>query len=161
MSGAAEITLSDGEYLVRLARRSVEHFFEKGEVMRPEPGSVPEKFRVRMGAFVTINKLVKHGDKVEKELRGCIGFPYPVKPLYSAVIEAAIEAAFNDPRFPPLRRSELDEVVFEVTVLTPPEEIKVSSPLEYLRKIVIGRDGLIIETLSTTGRSRSTSCTSA
>jgi len=146
MSANIEFSLKDGEYLVKLARRTVQYFFETNQVYKVDPSSVPEKLKVKTGVFVTINRYIrKSGDEIEKELRGCIGFPYPIKPLYIGVIEAALEAAFNDPRFPPLKRDELNRVIFEVTILTPPEEIKVTTPLEYLRKIVIGRDGLIIE----------------
>ena len=78
-------------------------------------------------------------------LRGCIGFPYPVYPLVRAVIEAAVESATRDPRFPPMTMHELDNVVFEVSVLTEPKLIEVKSPTEYPSKIKIGEDGLIVE----------------
>ena len=68
----------------------------------------------------------------------------PVMPLWSAIIQAANAAAFEDPRFVPVGKSELDEIVFEVSVLTVPEEMKVKTPADYLKEIVIGRDGLII-----------------
>ncbi len=59
-------------------------------------------------------------------------------------IEGAIAAATEDPRFPSVKTNELNDIVFEVTVLTPPVEIDVSDPMEYLEKIKVGRDGLII-----------------
>jgi uncharacterized protein (TIGR00296 family) len=76
-------------------------------------------------------------------LRGCIGFPLPEKPLYQGVVEAAIAAATEDPRFPPLDRQELNNTIFEVSVLTSPQQISVS-PAEYGKEIEIGRDGLIL-----------------
>ncbi len=122
-----------GEYLVRLARRSVEHFFKTGKVLQEDPPY--DEVKERMGAFTTIKK-------TSGELRGCIGYPLPLKPLYQTVIETALLAAFDDPRFPPLREEELDDVLFEVSVLTVPEEV----PREELpHGIVIGRDGLIVE----------------
>jgi hypothetical protein len=60
------------------------------------------------------------------------------------VVETARESAFSDPRFPPLSRDELDKVVFEISVLTPPEKIEFESPLELPNLIQIGRDGLIL-----------------
>lgn len=105
------------------------------------PEGVPEKLRQPCGVFVTINS-VKNG---EKNLRGCIGYPYPTTPLVQAIIESAISAATNDPRFPPLLPREFDHIVFEVSVLTPPEIIKVKNPKEYSSKITIGEDGLIVE----------------
>ena len=78
-------------------------------------------------------------------MRGCIGYPYPTTPLVQAVIESAISSATQDPRFYPLSLSELDNVVFEISVLTPPQLIEVKKPSEYLTKIMVGKDGLIVE----------------
>jgi len=86
--------------------------------------------------FVTLN--------IDGELRGCIGFPEPVLPLYEAVIESARSAAFSDPRFMPLSKEEFDKVHIELSVLTVPELIKVKKSEDYLNKIKIGSDGLII-----------------
>jgi len=85
---------------------------------------------------------VKRG---KKELRGCIGYPYPTNPLVEAVIDAAISAATRDPRFCPLEKKDVDKVVFEVSVLTPPEHVKTEKPEEYLKEIKVGEHGLIIE----------------
>jgi len=132
----ALITQEDGEFLVRLARRSVEHFLSTGRML-PPPKDVPPAVRKEMGAFTTILSFPSHA------LRGCIGYPLPIKPLYQAVIETAVLAASDDPRFPPLSPDELDSVVFEVSVLTPPKKLDV--PREELPKhIVVGRHGLII-----------------
>jgi hypothetical protein len=106
---------------------------------------MPRVMREKMGVFVSIYRLAGASSGEGKSLRGCIGFPLPVKPLYKGIVESAVEAAFNDPRFPPLKRDELNKVIIEVTVLTPPKLIDVSNPIEYLRKVKIGRDGLIIE----------------
>jgi uncharacterized protein (TIGR00296 family) len=94
----------------------------------------------RCGVFVTLNKLEGSGHT----LRGCIGYPYPVKPLLTAVKESALNAAFDDPRFPPVSRDEADAILVEVSVLTPPETIKVDHPKYIPGEVVVGRDGLII-----------------
>jgi uncharacterized protein (TIGR00296 family) len=79
------------------------------------------------------------------ELRGCIGHPLPELPLIDAVIDASVSSATRDPRFPPVTLEELPEIKIEVSVLSPPEPIKVKSPHEYPKCIVVGRDGLIVE----------------
>ena len=56
-----------------------------------------------------------------------------------------ISAATEDPRFPPVKFEELDSITFEVTVLTPPTKIEVSDFQEYLSKIKVGQDGLIVK----------------
>ncbi len=105
------------------------------------PQDTSKKLLEQCGVFVTINT-AKHG---EKQLRGCIGYPYPTLPLVEAVIESAIDAATQDPRFYPLSLKELGNVVFEVSVLTPPELITVQKPDEYVNRVKIGEDGLIVE----------------
>ena len=134
------LTREEGELLVKLARKAVERNLKDGTIISP-PDNVSGNLQEPRGVFVTINAL--RGGK--RELRGCIGFPYPTYPLVRAVIEAAIESATRDPRFPPLSMKELNSVVFEVSVLTPPELIKVSSPKEYPSKVKVGVDGLIVE----------------
>jgi uncharacterized protein (TIGR00296 family) len=57
----------------------------------------------KCGVFITLNEHAKGS----KGLRGCIGLPYPTKPLIDAVIEAAENSAFDDPRFPPVKAEEL------------------------------------------------------
>lgn len=135
-----ELSLKEGEFLIRLARNTVKTYLETGKTVKA-PENTPKKLFEQCGVFVTINSL-KNG---EKKLRGCIGYPYPTSPLVEAVIDSAISAATRDPRFYPLSLTELGTVVFEVSVLTPPEAVEVENPKEYLAKIKVGEDGLIAE----------------
>ena len=129
-----------GEFLVRLARRAIEEYVRNGRTIKPPEDTPPELWE-KMGVFVTLNK--RHAPP-QMALRGCIGFPLPVYPLVEATIKAAIYAAVDDPRFPPVRESELNDLIIEVSVLTPPEPIE-GPPEERPKKIKVGRDGLIIE----------------
>ncbi len=126
--------LKQGEKLIKLARDTISSHFtdEKLNV----DGNVKKDFGDKQGVFVT---LTKNG-----ELRGCIGFAEPVMVLCEGVVEAAKAAAFQDPRFSPLERDELKEIDIEVSVLSKPELIKVEKAEEYMDKIQIGRDGLVI-----------------
>jgi len=135
MSKDIQLSDSDGELLVKTARRAVTEFLSNGNRMKLE-SELEEKFSFNSGVFVTLNN--------PDGLRGCIGFPMPEKKLSHAIVEGAIAAATEDPRFPSVKTNELNDIVFEVTVLTPPIEIDVSDPTEYLEKIKVGRDGLII-----------------
>jgi uncharacterized protein (TIGR00296 family) len=126
----------DGELLVRAARTAVTEYLKtRKKIILQE--DFKSKFSYNSGVFVTLNK--------EENLRGCIGFPTPVKKLYQSLVDAAIASATEDPRFPSVRFEELNEISFEVTILTTPEEVKVTNPLEYLSKIKVGRDGLIVK----------------
>ena len=135
MSRDTQLSDSDGVILVKTARKAVTEFLSNGNRMKLE-SDLEEKFSFNSGVFVTLNN--------PDGLRGCIGFPMPEKKLSHAVVEGAIAAATEDPRFPSVKINELNDIVFEVTVLTPPVEIDVSDPMEYLEKIKVGRDGLII-----------------
>jgi len=133
--GDIQLSDSDGVFLVKTARKAVTEFLSNGNRMKLET-DLEEKFSFNSGVFVTLNN--------PDGLRGCIGFPMPEKKLSYAIVEGAIAAATEDPRFPSVKTNELNDIVFEVTVLTPPVEIDVSDPTEYLKKIKVGRDGLII-----------------
>jgi uncharacterized protein (TIGR00296 family) len=132
--------VEEGTFLVKLARDSVEMFLKTGQSLKPSKDT-PQKFYEKCGVFVTISTFIKG----EKSLRGCIGYPYPTNSLVEAVIDSAIQAATEDPRFPPIQFDELAMCVFEVSVLTPPELIQVKEPKEYRLQIKVGQDGLIVE----------------
>jgi len=130
-----QLSDSDGVFLVKAARMAVTGFLSNGNRIKLE-SDIEEKFSFNSGVFVTLNN--------PDGLRGCIGFPMPEKKLSHAIVDGAIAAATEDPRFPSVKTNELNDIVFEVTVLTPPIVVDVSDPTEYLEKIKVGRDGLII-----------------
>ena len=126
----------DGKLLVKTAREVVTEYIKTGKKI-PLPESFKNKFSFKSGAFVTIND--------PNGLRGCIGIPLPEKKLYDSVIDAAISSATQDPRFSSVTFDEINDISFEITVLTPPARIQVEDPSEYPKKIKVGRDGLIIK----------------
>ena len=130
------ISLIEGAELVRLARTAVEKYLKESTIIKSERDT-----EEKTGVFVTLNYVTS---SKKEYLRGCIGFPLPERSLYQGVVEAAIAAATQDPRFPRLDMQELDNIIFEISVLTPPERITVS-PADYGKEIEIGRDGLILQ----------------
>jgi len=130
------MTPEEGQFALRIARDTIEKWVR--DENRLIVDEYPESFGDERGVFVTIHTHPK------KDLRGCIGFPMPSMPLIEALVEAAVSAT-HDPRFPRLRRTELPHVVIEVSILTRPRDINVSSPSEYIDNIVIGKDGLIVK----------------
>ena len=132
-----EISPDEGSFLVKTARAAVEEFVTH-RARLPVPEATPDKIREKAGVFVTLNTYQTD------LLRGCIGHPYPDSPLIEALIDSAISACSRDPRFPPVRKEELDQIVMEVTVLTPPEIIKVRRPDEYTGMIEVGRHGILV-----------------
>ena len=133
-----ELTEEEGGFLVGLARTSIETALGSSEKVTLD--GVSEKLRIPCGVFVTLNKV----EGSSHSLRGCIGFPYPVEPLADAVAEVAVSAALRDPRFSPVSKAEMDSVVVEVSVLTPPELLSVERLDQYPSLLAIGRDGLIV-----------------
>ncbi len=131
-----ELSDTDGESLVKTARAIASEYLKNNNRLKLDK-NFESNYSFNSGVFVTLNN--------PDGLRGCIGFPLPEKKLFNALKDASIAAATEDPRFSPVRADELDEITFEVTVLTPPEEITVENPLEYPSKIKVGRDGLIVK----------------
>lgn len=128
------ISKADGKKLIGLARESILASFSDGKV--DVPAEFSKRFSAPQGGFVTLT--------IEGRLRGCIGYVEPVFPLCETIIRAAQSAAFEDPRFPPLQKEEYKHIQVEISVLTLPELIEVEKIDDYLNKIKIGEDGLII-----------------
>lgn len=128
----SELEINDGIFLVKLARYAIEKYIIDGE-KSDVPSDTPEKLRRPGIAFVTIERY-----SINRELRGCIGFLQPITSLAKTIINAAIAAATEDPRFSPLSKEELNDIVIEVSVLSMPKPVKNPSD------IVIGKHGLII-----------------
>ncbi|MGI9565709.1 MAG: TIGR00296 family protein [Nitrosopumilus sp.] len=141
MKDLKQFSDDDGKELVKMARNSVTEFLRNNSKIGDSKFNL--KFSSNLGVFVTINK--------QDLLRGCIGYPLPIKKLSEGLIDAAISAATNDPRFPSINLDELNQITFEVTILTEPIEIKVDIPEDYLSLIKVGRDGLIVENAYTSG----------
>jgi len=130
------ISQSDGELLVKTARKTVTEFLKNNNKTKLNL-EFESRFSFPSGIFVTLNK--------KNNLRGCIGYPLPTQNLSQALVNASISAATDDPRFEAVTFDELNEITFEITVLTPPQEIIVNDPKEYPSQIKIGRDGLIVK----------------
>lgn len=132
------ISKEAGLFLLSLARKTIEA--KLNNESKPFPRNYPKELNKRAGIFVTLYKKQTYG----KSLRGCIGLPYPSLSLIEGCIEASI-SVMNDPRFPPLELSELNNIIIEISILSSPVEIRIKRPEEYLSKIKIGKDGLIIK----------------
>jgi uncharacterized protein (TIGR00296 family) len=139
-----DMTIEEGTGLVRLARTSVESYIKNRKIINSTI-----KSNKKSGVFVTIYHLNTMNS--QKNLRGCIGYIIPLKNIYDSVIAAAINAATKDPRFSAISERELDQVIFEVSVLTKPSLIRVDISDVSLNKIVIGRDGLLLESVYGSG----------
>lgn len=127
--------------LLKLAKFSILYGLEFGEPLplnHPEVEAVEGPLlRSQGAAFVTLNK--RH------QLRGCIGSIQAYRPLIEDVVNHAYDAAFKDPRFPPLQAEEVADLTIEISVLTPPERMAGCETYEeLLAQLQPGVDGLIL-----------------
>jgi uncharacterized protein (TIGR00296 family) len=139
------VTFEEGRTAVTVARETLDAHASKRQLeTRSWTKGIFAELR---GVFVTINSA---GPGPER-LRGCIGFPYPVKPLGEAIQEATIAASSEDPRFPPVSGGELSSVVVEVSILTEPQVLSTSRPEDRASRVRIGVDGLIVSRFGLSG----------
>lgn len=142
MSGTAKSPISEaeGQALVALTRQTIAKRLGRPLVSAAQEALVPllkaPALQQRCGTFVTL--------KVQGQLRGCIGSLVSTDSIVEGVRENAINAAFGDPRFPPLTREELDAVAIEVSVLTEPQPLDYRDAADLIAKLRPGIDGLII-----------------
>lgn len=119
--------------LVKLAKATIEQYIAKGT--RPQAAGVPEEFLTdRAGVFVSL--------KIKGQLRGCIGTFMPQEDsIAQEIVRNAISASTEDPRFPPVSQSELEQLEYSVDVLSPPEPVSDISELDPKRYGVIVKSG--------------------
>jgi AmmeMemoRadiSam system protein B/AmmeMemoRadiSam system protein A len=114
--------------LLEHARRTIECRLQGKPLPDLSPASAA--MQEKRGAFVSLKK--------QGRLRGCIGYIEARKPLAQTVGDMAVAAAFNDPRFPPLKREELADLDIEISVLTPLKKI------DDINDIKVGKHGLYV-----------------
>jgi len=150
-ASSSELTEMDKKQLLTLARKSLLYALEHRRIPRESDLDVviSDAMRQPRAAFVTLKKSVAKQQNVSEsggkkpaeknyQLRGCIGDIFPQRPLYRSVIMNAINAGFNDRRFPQVTKAECNDITIEISALTAPRPI--ASPKE----IRIGIDGVVL-----------------
>lgn len=119
--------------IVELAKKSIETYIREGKILQVPDSPTPE-MSGKAGVFVCIKK--------QGELRGCIGTFKPVcESVATETIMNAISAVTKDPRFPPVREDELDELSYSVDVLTCPEKVSGTGELDSKKYGIIVQSG--------------------
>lgn len=125
-----------GQILVKLARKTIAQRLGKRSI-KVDPDALKDAaFQEKRGTFVTLTK--------NKQLRGCIGNLDPTDSIVAGVERNAVNAAFHDPRFPPLSADELDRVDIEVSILTQPRPMEYRDSNELVSKLRVNTDGVIL-----------------
>ena len=122
--------------LVRTAREVIESYLSGGQLNMPSAS--PPSLMEPLGVFVTLLD-----NSPGRMLRGCIGNPFPEKPLLRQTAISAVEAATMDPRFNSVRL-DMKRIILEVTVFSSLEKVETSNPLRLRNEIVVGRHGIVV-----------------
>lgn len=127
-TAAGEYSPEERALLLRLVHQTIADALRGDPAMRDEPAPLPHLNQPR-GAFVTLH--------LEGQLRGCVGYIQPTRGLYQTIVEAALNAAFHDPRFLPVSEEEAPGLEVEISVLSPLQPI-------LPEQVVVGRHGLVV-----------------
>jgi AmmeMemoRadiSam system protein A len=130
------LTDAEKKYLLQVARNAIETAVNHGKHIKAESNSLTPALLENGASFVT---LTRRGD-----LRGCIGALEAYQPLVDDVIEHAVSAALNDPRFYPVQQHELSEIHIEISRLTPPQPLPYKTTEELPHIIRPHIDGVIL-----------------
>ncbi|HPD60671.1 MAG TPA: AmmeMemoRadiSam system protein A [Thermodesulfobacteriota bacterium] len=130
------LTAGDQKYLLTLARNTLIHYLSGKPIQALDKKKLSPALIEKRGCFVTLEK--------NGNLRGCIGYIQPVKSLCECVMENAVNAATQDPRFPEVNFDELNVITIEISALTVPEPLEVKNRKTLLQVLVPGRDGVIL-----------------
>lgn len=140
----AEKLKGNEDKYVNLARTTLETYVKENKIIKLPPNLPDEMLENKAGTFVSIKK--------DGELRGCIGTTEPTQEnIALEIIQNAISAGTNDPRFPPVHPDELDDLTYSVDVLKEPEDIDSIDELDVKKYGVIVqkdyRKGLLLPNL--------------
>ena len=130
------LSAEDRATLLAIARQSIQSGLRSGRALGVDPESYSDTLRLKRATFVTL--------EIDARLRGCIGTLQAYQALVKDVADHAYAAAFEDPRFPPLRNDEFAMLDTHISVLSPPEPLEVVSEADLLAQLRPGVDGLIL-----------------
>jgi AmmeMemoRadiSam system protein A len=125
------------ELLLTVVRESIECVAQDEDPPKIELDAIPQDLQQAGASFVTLNK--------KGRLRGCVGSLEARRPLVLDVQQNGIGAAFRDPRFPPVRPEEVNELDIEISVLSLPERLDYDGPEDLFNRLRPGIDGVVIE----------------
>jgi uncharacterized protein len=134
--GDAPLPAALRRHLLGVARAAISHGLDTGRPPTLDLAAEPETLKLPRAAFVTL--------EIDKRLRGCIGHLEAVQPLVLDVADNAFAAAFQDPRFPPLRAAELAALAIKISILTPATPLAFADEADLIARLTPGVDGLIL-----------------
>lgn len=124
------------DIILNIAKQSIANTLQHKPLPSSDLNLYPDKLQEKRACFVTL--------LIDKQLRGCIGSLVAQSPLILDIIRNAVNAAFNDPRFPAVNNDDFKKLEIEVSILSTPETMHFNSEQELLNQIKPGIDGLIL-----------------
>lgn len=128
---------------MKIARDSFESFFRFDSPAIPT--KLPMNLRERHGCFVRVRKSPDFSWGEHMDTLASLGYPLPSKELAATVVDSAIACAVHIKESTSFQIADVEHLLFEVSVLTEPELLKATTPVDFLRAIERGRDGIIVE----------------
>jgi AmmeMemoRadiSam system protein A len=136
-SSCTELSASEREQLLEVARSALHHGLESTSPLQPALENASPALCTKRAVFVTLTR--------QGKLRGCIGALQASEPLLWAVADSAHGAGFRDPRFPSLQGDEIDSTSIEISVLSPMEPLPAASRGELCAALRPEQDGLLLQ----------------
>lgn len=131
------LTAEERQILLTLAREAIREALSDAAAPELALEQLPPRLQAKGAAFVTLT--------LDGQLRGCIGSLQAHRPLAADVQRHAVDAAFDDPRFPPLMDSEFPTLRIEISVLSEPQPVAYTDPQDLLHKLRPRVDGVVLE----------------
>lgn len=135
-SSCIELTRSERQLLLGIARSSIVQGLDTNKPLQPDPARLPPAMLDRLGSFVTLMQ--------NEVLRGCVGSVAAKYSLAHGIAVSAFHAAFRDPRFPGLSASEIRHTRIEISILSVPQLIEAASNEDLLTQLHPQEDGLVL-----------------
>lgn len=133
----SDFTQDERKILLTIAHSSIEYGLLHRKVMPIRVGDYSDHLCQKRATFVTLN--------LNHQLQGCIGSLIPQYPLIQDVVKNAYAAAFEDPRFLPLKQDELSQITIHISILSPMEEMTFQSEADLIAQLRPNIDGLLIK----------------
>lgn len=127
----------DKKYLLELARRTLEKYFQNKDILQIEIDDLSDSLKEKKGVFISLWK--------NEDLRGCIGCLEGIKPIFEMVIENSLASALFDTRFLPVKKEELSDIKIEISIIEPLEKIDFSKTEDLIKHLNKNKPGILIK----------------
>ncbi len=131
-----DLSKSDRDQLLEIARRSIESGLAGGSALQLGNGNLAGSLYIPLSSFVTLTH--------SGALRGCVGSLESTGSLAQSVADSAFKAAFSDSRFLPLEAGEIEEIIIEISVLSRLEPLTAANRADLVNQLQPGEDGLLL-----------------